>query len=132
MQRVLFVCIGNSCRSQMAEGFARAYGSDVILPASAGLAPALIVAPDTSRAMREKNISLDDHFPKTLRQLMNAHFDLIVNMSGMELPEEVTAPVRVWKVRDPIGTRYDVHCGVRDEIEKLVMDLILELRRDGR
>ena len=38
--RVLFVCIGNACRSQMAEGFARAYGSDVLVPASAGLAPA--------------------------------------------------------------------------------------------
>ena len=40
LKRVLFVCIGNSCRSQMAEGFARAYGSDVMAPASAGLAPA--------------------------------------------------------------------------------------------
>src|SRR5689334_5770326 len=101
MQRVLFVCIGNSCRSQMAEGFARAYGSDVILAASAGVAPALMVAFDTRRAMKEKNISLDDHFPKSLEQLANVHFDLIVNMSGVELPEKSGAPVRTWKVRDP-------------------------------
>jgi arsenate reductase len=131
MQRVLFVCIGNSCRSQMAEGFARTYGSDVMVVASAGVAPALMVAADTRRAMNEKNISLDDHFPKSVEQLAKVHFDLIVNMSGVELPEAVTAPVRTWKVRDPIGTKYDIHCGVRDEIEKLVMDLILELRRDG-
>jgi hypothetical protein len=65
-----------------------------------------------------------------VEQLAKVHFDLIVNMSGVELPEDLTAPVRTWKVRDPIGTKYDVHCGVRDEIEKLVMDLILELRRD--
>jgi arsenate reductase len=130
MQRVLFVCIGNSCRSQMAEAFARAYGSDVIVAASAGVAPALMVAADTHRAMREKNISLEDHFPKSLQQLANVHFDLVVNMSGVEL-HDIEAPVRAWKVRDPIGTKYDVHCGVRDEIEKLVMDLVLELRRAG-
>ena len=46
LKRVLFVCIGNSCRSQMAEGFARAYGSDVMAVASAGLSPATRIAPD--------------------------------------------------------------------------------------
>ena len=130
MQRVLFVCIGNSCRSQMAEGFARAYGSDVMIPASAGISPALMVAADTRRAMNEKNISLDDHFPKSVEQLSKAHFDLIVNMSGVELPESL-GEIRTWKVRDPIGTKYDVHCAVRDEIEKLVMALILEMRRES-
>src|ERR1035438_4440981 len=49
--RVLFICIGNSCRSQMAEGFARQYASDVMLAASAGLAPAFMIAPDTVRAI---------------------------------------------------------------------------------
>jgi arsenate reductase (thioredoxin) len=130
MQRVLFVCIGNSCRSQMAEGFARAYGADVMRAASAGVAPALMVAADTRRAMKEKNISLDDHFPKSLEQLGKAQFDLIVNMSGVELPESL-GTIRTGKVRDPIGTKYDAHCAVRDEVEKLVMDLILELRRES-
>jgi protein-tyrosine-phosphatase len=117
----------------MAEGFARAYGSDVMVAASAGLAPALMVAFDTQRAMKEKNISLDDHFPKSLHQLSMVRFDLIVNLSGSELPpKDVTCPVRVWKVRDPIGTKYGVHCEIRDEIEKLVMDLILEMRRNGK
>jgi protein-tyrosine-phosphatase len=113
----------------MAEGFARAYGKDVMLPSSAGVAPALMVAADTRRAMKEKNIPLDDHFPKSLEQLAKVRFDLIVNMSGVELPESLGA-IRTWKVRDPIGTKYEVHCSVRDEIEKLVMDLILEMRRE--
>jgi arsenate reductase (thioredoxin) len=130
MRRVLFVCIGNSCRSQMAEAFARAYGSDVMVAASAGIAPALAVAADTQRAMAEKNIYLEDHFPKSLRQLIGVPFDLVVNMSGVDLPEEIAAPVRVWNVRDPIGTKYDVHREVRDEIERLTMELILELRRE--
>src|SRR3984893_14915760 len=95
--RVLFVCIGNSCRSQMAEGFARAYGADVMVAASAGIAPAMVVAADTRRAMREKNILLEDHFPKSVHQLGKARFDLIINMSGVELPEWITTPVRVWQ-----------------------------------
>ena len=129
MQRVLFVCIGNACRSQMAEGFARAYGADVMVAASAGIAPAFTVAADSKRAMKEKNIDLGDHFPKSVQQLGRARFDLIVNMSGVDLPPSITAPVRNWQVKDPVATDYDVHCEVRDQIERLVMDLILELRR---
>ena len=131
---VLFICIGNSCRSQMAEGFARAYGPDVMIPASAGLAPAYMVAPDTVRAMDEKNIDLRDQFPKSINHLGRAQFDLIVNMSGYELPPEIDTPVRVWDVPDPIAEDYETHCKIRDEIETRVMGLILELRRaaEGR
>jgi len=127
--RILFVCIGNSCRSQMAEAFARQYGSDVLIPASAGLAPAFIVAPDTVEAMLEKNLDLRDHFPKGIRQLGRSQFDLIVNMSGKSLPPDVTTPVIEWDVADPIGLSYKEHREVRDYIERLVMNLILELRR---
>jgi arsenate reductase len=127
--RVLFVCIGNSCRSQMAEGFARHYGSDVIIPASAGLAPAFMIAGDTVRAMDEKNIDLRDQFPKSLKQLGRAQFDLLVNMSGFDLPPDVATPVREWDVADPVAEDYETHCQIRDEIEGRVMGLILELRR---
>jgi arsenate reductase len=127
--RVLFICIGNSCRSQMAEGFARTYGSDVMIPGSAGLAPAYIVAQDTIRAMDEKNIDIREHFPKSLKQLGRAQFDLFVNMSGYELPPEIDTPVRVWPVPDPVAEDYETHCQIRDEIETRVMGLILELRR---
>jgi arsenate reductase len=127
--RVLFICIGNSCRSQMAEGFARKYGSDVLIPASAGLAPAYIVAPDTVRAMDEKNIDIRDQFPKTLKHLGRAQFDLFVNMSGHDLPPENETPVRGWDVADPVAEDYETHCKIRDEIETRVMGLILEMRR---
>ncbi len=130
--RVLFLCVGNACRSQMAEGFARTYGADVIVPASAGLAPAVQVARDTVRAMHEKNIDLRDQFPKSLKQLGRAEFDLVINMSGADLEEPMGIPVRDWEVRDPVALKYDLHCKVRDEIETRVMDLILELRRERR
>ena len=90
-QRVLFVCIGNACRSQMAEAFAHTYGADVIVPASAGLAPASAVHPVTARAMLEKNIDLKDHFPKALRNMSRAQFDLVINMSGSFLPNPPSA-----------------------------------------
>src|SRR5882762_10084939 len=84
-KRVLFVCIGNSCRSQMAEGFARAYGSDIIDPQSAGLSPASIIAPLTRQVLGEKNVKIDDHFPKGLEMVSRQAFDIIVNMSGSRL-----------------------------------------------
>ncbi len=132
LKRVLFVCIGNSCRSQMAEAFARAYGQDVIIPASAGLSPAMGIASDTMRAMAEKGLDLRDHFPKAIRHLGRAQFDLVVNMSGFDIPEAPGAEERMWDVPDPVCLEYDEHCEVRDAIERLVMELILELREKQR
>ncbi|MFB3827775.1 MAG: arsenate reductase ArsC [Bryobacteraceae bacterium] len=132
LTRVLFVCVGNACRSQMAEGFARAYGSDVLDVMSAGLAPAVCIPPDTVRAMLEKNIDLGGHFPKSWRHLAGREFDLVVNMSGRELPPGVAAPQRVWNVPDPYLLEYAEMCRVRDQIELYVMSLILELRRAAK
>ena len=131
-KRVLFVCIGNSCRSQMAEGFARTLGGDVMIPASAGIAPAAVVAPDTLRAMDQKNIDLRDHFPKSLRQMARADFDLVINMTGSFLPKELKGRVIDWEVADPVFMEFAEHCEIRDAIEKLVMTLILELRAAPR
>ena len=127
--RVLFVCIGNSCRSQMAEAFARAYGNDVLVAASAGVSPAFSVAPDTRRAMLERNLDLRDHFPKTIRQLGRAKFDIAVNMSGVPLPATVAPVIKEWDIADPIGMSYEEHCEVRDQIENMVMRLVIEIRR---
>lgn len=129
-QRVLFVCIGNACRSQMAEAFAHAYGADVMVPASAGLAPASAVHPVTAQAMLEKNIDLKDYFPKALRNMSRAQFDLVINMSGSFLPNPPTARIVDWDVEDPVFMDYEQHCKIRDEIERRVMFLILELRRN--
>jgi arsenate reductase len=130
LKHVLFVCLGNSCRSQMAEGFARAYGEDVLVAASAGLTPAIRVADDTMRAMLEKGIDLRDHFPKSIRHLGRAQFDVVINMSGFDLPDSVGASIRSWDIPDPVYLKFAEHCEVRDAIERLVMTLILELRRE--
>lgn len=82
--------------------------------------------------MAEKNLDISDHFPKDLRQLANAEFDLIINISGYPLPLDDSVTIKEWEVADPIGMDYEDHCGVRDQIERLVMDLILELRREKK
>jgi arsenate reductase (thioredoxin) len=128
MTRVLFLCIGNSCRSQMAEGFARTYGSDVMTVQSAGLAPASLVAPLTREVMLEKNIDLGDAFPKSLDLVIANGADLIINMSGQKLPSKSPVEIQDWDVRDPIGQTAKVYREVRDEIEQRVMRLILALR----
>jgi arsenate reductase (thioredoxin) len=128
-KRVMFVCIGNSCRSQMAEGFANAYGLDVMKAESAGLSPATGVARGTVRTMAEKNIDISAQFPKPFEPELAAEFDLIINMSGFELPGELQARTKDWDVLDPIGQSAEIYRHVCDQIEALVMDLINELRR---
>ena len=130
-QRVLFVCFGNACRSQMAEGFARAYGKDVLEAASAGIAPASMIPVITLQVMEEKNINLDGQFPKAIVDVDPASFALVMNLSGFDMPRDLAVPVRKWDVPDPMGRNTDFHRQVRDQIEMLVMGLILELRRNN-
>lgn len=116
----------------MAEGFARKYGSDVIEPISAGLSPAAIVQPLTKKVMEDKGIPIDDQFPKDLSSLPLSTCDVIINMSGVKLPGRIPMEIREWPVSDPIGKTEEVYVSVRDEIEMLVMQLILQLRREAR
>jgi len=129
VRSILFVCIGNSCRSQMAEGFARAYGADVLRPASAGISPASTISPLTRQVMLERNIPLDAHFPKGLELFGGQRFDILVDLSGTRLPKGLEAGEMLqWLVPDPIGGPEGFFRQVRDQIETLVMQLILRLR----
>ena len=130
-KRVLFLCVGNACRSQMAEGFARAYGSDVIDPCSAGLGPAGAVPEQTIQTMQEKNIDLSAAYPKGVDGIEREGLDLIVNLTGNRLPSAIRTPVQDWDVRDPIGESDKIYRQVRDEIEGRVMRLILALRAEN-
>ncbi len=128
--RVLFVCVGNSCRSQMAEGFARTYGHDCIEAVSAGLSPAMIIDPNTKAVMGERGIALETQFAKPIELALVPVPTLLINMSGAALPNSVSGiPSETWRVRDPIGEVQGVHREVRDQIEGLIMNLILRLRQ---
>ncbi len=129
-KRVLFVCVGNCCRSQMAEGFATQYGSDVLLPESAGLVPAGVVVDETVRTMAERSIDISGQYSKGLRVDETSDYDLIVNMSGFSLPEAVHAPTVAWMVPDPIGQSHEIYTRVCDQIEALVLQLITDSRKE--
>jgi arsenate reductase len=133
-RRVLFVCFGNACRSQMAEAFALGYGADVIEAASAGLMPAAAIPALTRSVMEEKNFGLAGQYPKGIEAHDLSRFDLVVNMSGMPLPGAArqAREVREWSVPDPMGGPVRDHRRSRDIVEALVMALILELRRPAR
>ncbi len=111
----------------MAEGFARAYGSDVLIAESAGLTPAIALAPLTHKVMLEKNIDLGHKFPRSLDSVKD-RFDLVINMSGVPLAEEIGTVVEDWDIPDPIGEPEKVYRQVRDQIEQRVMRLVLGMR----
>src|SRR5258706_1782224 len=133
-RRVLFVCIGNSCRSQMAEAFAKAYGGDILEVSSAGLYPAAVISPLTRQVLATRNLSIQDHFPKDLdmvtRDIATRPFDVVVNISGLQLRPLGETQIE-WKVEDPIGQTEAVYQAVADQLEGLVMRLILELRKQS-
>lgn len=128
-KRVLFVCIGNAFRSQMAEAFARAYGADVIEAQSAGVAPMLALPEATKSTMLEKGISMDGHFPKALVHMDAKSFDVLVNMSGLSLQAPPGVELIVWDVPDPVSAGEKSLRQARDQIEQLVVGLILRLRK---
>ena len=127
--RVLFVCLGNAYRSQMAEGLANRLGRDVLAAESAGLTPVVAIPETTLNVMREKGIDIAAQFPKSVEDLDVASSDLVINMAGMTVPRALPAKTRAWSVPDPVWAGEKMARDVRDEIETLVMSLILELRR---
>lgn len=128
--RVLFVCVGNAVRSQMAQAFARKYGADIIDAESAGVAPASAVAPLTVKVLLDRGIRIHDQYPKQIAEV-GGPFDVVVNISGMRLP----APhqnARTWDVDDPYVKPEAEYVKTANQIESLVMALILELRNQRR
>ena len=77
--RVLFLCTGNACRSQMAEGFARALKGDVIEAYSAGVAPHPVL-PETVEVMREAGVDISAQRSKHVREVLHVPFDYVVTV----------------------------------------------------
>ncbi len=123
------MCIGNVCRSPMAEGFANCYGSDVLRAESRGLAPVPHVPSQGIAAMREKNIDISGHVSRRYDPIAGAMADIVVNMSDYPLPGVQPRHLITWKVVDPYRQPLAAFQKTRDAIEQQVMKLILELRR---
>jgi arsenate reductase len=129
--KVLFLCIGNACRSQMAEAIARHRAEDVIEASSAGLVPFGQIPDTTVTVLRERGISADGQSSKPLRPEDMSAADLVINMtgrSGATIFTESGTPVEDWDVGDPYGSNLAIYREIRDQIESRVEELARRLR----
>lgn len=137
-KRVIFVCVGNSCRSQMAEGFLNYYAKERGLNAkaeSAGTQPAGYVHPDAIRVMREKGIDISHQHSKGITPEQLKDFDYVITMgcSAKNIcPATFHGEARDWGIEDPIGQPLEVYRRVRDEIERKVLGLLKEIKGQER
>jgi len=121
--RLLFVCVGNSCRSQMAEGFARAMGGDRVEAASAGTMAADCVAPKAVQVMAELGIDISGHRPKALTSEMLDAADRVFIMgcdARRYCPATWLEDAEDWDLEDPMGQGVERYREVRDLIRRHV------------
>ena len=128
MKKVLFVCVENAGRSQMAEAFANKYGKDKFIAASTGNKPADKVNPVVVEAMKEKGIDISMNKPKLITAKMAMDSDLIVTMGCNDqgvCPGPFFKPTIEWKLEDPKGKPIEKVREIRDDIERRVLELSL-------
>lgn len=128
MKRVVFVCVENSNRSQMAEAFARMHGAGKVEPFSAGSRPSGRVNPKAVEAMRELGYDLTAHASKGLADFDGQTFDVVVTMGcGDECPYIIARRRVDWQIPDPRELPPDEFRRVRDAIEAEVKGLLAGL-----
>ena len=133
--RVLFLCTGNSCRSQMAEGWARALKSDLLEPYSAGIEKHGM-NPSAVAVMSEAGVDISRQYSKTADELGGVQFDLVVTVCGHAdqncptLPGDPPTwhvpfddPPRLAANAETDDEKLEVYRRVRDEIRKFVLQL---------
>ena len=125
MKRFLFVCVENSCRSQMAEAFARIHGGGEVEAYSAGSRPSGVVNPKAIESMREIGYDLSAHESKSLDDLPDVKWDFVATMGcGDECPFIRADRREDWQIPDPKNMPPKEFRGVRDEIERKIKSLI--------
>ena len=128
--RLLFICVHNAGRSQMAEALARDLGRGLVEAESAGTVPADRPNPVVVDVMRERGIDISANRPRPLTQEMVDRADRIITM-GCEITDECPAvfvPSEDWGLEDPSGKPIQTVRRIRDEVEGRVRGLIAELR----
>jgi len=128
--RVLFVCLGNSCRSPMAEAIARKDAAGEIEPSSAGLAPLGFVAEMTIKTLQRNGYPVEGLGSKPILREAWEAADIVINMSGRarELAFREYARVEDWDIEDPYGDP-EKYQGTFEAIHRHVAELAEKLRR---
>jgi arsenate reductase (thioredoxin) len=125
---VLFLCVHNAGRSQMAAGWLRHLGGDRLSVLSGGSAPAEVINPSAVEAMAERGIDITDQFPKPWTDETVGVADVIVTMGcGDACPILPGKRYLDWELEDPAGKGVASVRPIRDEIERRVRGLMREL-----
>ena len=128
MRRIVFVCVENSNRSQMAEAFARLEGGGQVEAHSAGSRPSGTINPKAVRYMQEVGVDLAAHRSKSLEDIRGLEFDAVVTMGCGDQCPWVPARIREdWALPDPRDMDEDGYRAVRDEIRARVRQLLATL-----
>ncbi|PIS30934.1 hypothetical protein COT42_02100 [Candidatus Saganbacteria bacterium CG08_land_8_20_14_0_20_45_16] len=123
--KILFVCVENSCRSQIAEGFAKKYGGDKVEAFSSGSKSSGVINPDAIKVMKEIGIDISGQASKGFEQLPYNKFDLIVTMGCQDVCPFFPAKEKFdWQIEDPKGKGLEFFRKVRDEIGNKVKELL--------
>ena len=124
-KKILFVCMGNCVRSQMAEALARHYFAEELEVESAGLRPLGFIDPTARTVVEERGVSMDGQYSKGLHDHTLGVPDLIVNMSGVPGPGTFHGHnVEDWAVADPFGEDLELHRRICDDIEAKLRNLM--------
>jgi arsenate reductase (thioredoxin) len=125
---VLFVCIHNAGRSQMAAGWVRHFAGDRVRVRSAGSEPAEQINPTAVQAMAEVGIDITGNTPRKLDRELAEGNDVVVSMGcGDACPYVPGTRYDDWKLTDPAGQPIEVVRDVRDEIRGHVEELLAQL-----
>jgi len=128
MKKVLFACVENSCRSQMAEGFANIHGTNILMPFSTGSKASGQINNKAVIAMKEIGYDLTEHKSKGLDEFSDLKFDYLITLGcNDECPNIETKFRREWNIPDPKNMDLKDFNKVRDLIEKRVLSLIDEI-----
>ena len=126
--KVAFICIHNSCRSQMAEALARSLGGDLLESYSAGTEEYKEVKPLAVEVMEEIGISMDDHYPKLINEIPE-EVDIVITMGcGVVCPFIPSKHEEDWGLDDPSGGTIEDFRMTRDLIEEKTKDLIKRIK----
>jgi len=126
--KIVFVCVENARRSQMAEGFANALGQAKLEVYSAGSSPSSQIDSSVIEVMKEKGIDLSGKRPKGLNDLPPIEMDYLITMGCEETcPAVLAKQVIEWQIPDPKGKPIEVFRQVRDLIEQKVKTILEEI-----
>lgn len=128
MRKILFVCVENACRSQMAEAFFNKLARGKAVATSAGTQPSKEVNPKAVAVMREVGIDISKQKPKLLTSKMVKDADKVITMGcGVEVCPVLPVETEEWQIEDPSGKPIEKFRKIRDEIRRRVERLIEDL-----